>query len=68
MSAAEPGFSGNAEKEINNMVRKVIMITGFVLLIGGVGYSEMPGGNFWAGIAEAFLGMGMIQAMVITAN
>ncbi len=68
MSVAGPGFSVNAEKETNNMVRKVVIIIGFVLLIGGVGYSEMPGGNFWVGITEAFLGMGMLQVMAITAN
>ena len=59
MSVAGPGFSVNAEKE-TNMVRKVVMVIGSVLLIGGVGYSEMPGGNFWVGIAEAGAGMAIL--------
>lgn len=49
------------------MVRKVIMVTASVLLIGGVGYSEMPGGNFWIGVMEAFLGLGIFLAAEITA-
>ena len=46
------------------MVRKVITVIGSVLLIGGVGYSEMPAGNFGAGIAEAFVGLGIVIYLV----
>ena len=43
------------------MVRKVVIALSLILLIGGLGYSEMPGGNFWVGIIEAFLGLGILM-------
>lgn len=39
------------------MVTKVVMVIGSLLLIGGVGYSEMPSGSFWVGVGEAVLGL-----------
>ena len=65
--AAGADFSENAEKE-TNMVRKAVMAIGSVLLIGGVGYSEIPNGNFWAGITEAFLGLGILWANYLFAK
>ena len=60
---ARDQFSVNAEKE-TNVVRKVITVIGSVLLIGGVGYSEMPAGNFGVGITEAFVGLGIVLYLV----
>ena len=50
------------------MLKAVIAVSGVLLLFGGVGYSEMPGGNFWVGIGEAAIGAAMLWWQILSAQ
>ena len=41
-------------------LKPVVGAIGILLVLGGVGYSEMPNGNFWVGIGGAVFGLGIL--------